>query len=57
MVYRITCYNRNKCHFFYNLIYEKDNIHSLEVKDSYTNDKINMDDIKATIVNDSSEIP
>ena len=42
---------------FYNLIYEKDNVHSLEVKDSYTNDKINMDDIKATIVNDSSEIP
>lgn len=42
---------------FYNLIYEKNNVHSLEVKDSYTNDKINMDDIKATIVNDSSEIP
>ncbi|WP_339837792.1 hypothetical protein [uncultured Flavobacterium sp.] len=42
---------------FYNLIYEKDNVHSLEVKDSYTNDKINMDDIKATIVSDSSEIP
>ncbi|WP_339889414.1 hypothetical protein [uncultured Flavobacterium sp.] len=42
---------------FYNLIYENDNVHSLEVKDSYTNDKINMGDIKATIVNDSSEIP
>jgi predicted DNA-binding transcriptional regulator AlpA len=42
---------------FYNLIYEKDNVHSLEVKDSYTNDKINMDDIKAVIVNDSIEIP
>jgi predicted DNA-binding transcriptional regulator AlpA len=42
---------------FYNLIYEKDNVHSLEVKDSYTNDKINMDDIKAVIVNDSIETP
>ena len=42
---------------FYNFIFEKDNIHSLEVKDSYTNDKINTDDIKAVIVNDSAEIP
>jgi hypothetical protein len=42
---------------FYNLIYEKDNVHSLEVKDSYTNDKINMDDIKAVIVNNNIEIP
>lgn len=36
--------------------YEKGDVHSLEVKDSYTNDKINTDDIKAVIVNDSSEI-
>mgnify|MGYP005990712311 CR=1 FL=1 len=42
---------------FYQFIFEKDDIHSLEVKDSYTNDKINTDDIKAVIVNDSAEIP
>lgn len=42
---------------FYDFIFEKDNIHSLEVKDSYTNDKINTDEIKAVIVNDSTEIP
>lgn len=42
---------------FYNQLLEKDNVHSLEVKDSYTNDKINTEDIKAVIVNDSSEIP
>lgn len=44
-------------YIFYNFIIEKDNIHSLEVKDSYTNDKINTDDIKAVIVSDSAEIP
>lgn len=42
---------------FYNQLLEIDNVHSLEVKDSYTNDKINTEDIKAVIVNDSSEIP
>lgn len=42
---------------FYAFIFEKDNIHSLEVKDSYTNDRISTDDIKAVIVNDSAEIP
>lgn len=42
---------------FYNFIYGNDNIHSLEVKDSYTNDKISTEDIKAVIVNDSAEIP
>ena len=42
-------------YIFYNLIFEKDNVHSLEVKDSYTNDKINTDDIRAVMVNDSSE--
>lgn len=44
-------------YIFYNFIVEKDDVHSLEVKDSYTNDKINTDDIKAIIVNDSAEIP
>lgn len=38
------------------VLYENDDVHSLEVKDSYTNDKINTDDIRAVIVNDSSEI-
>lgn len=42
---------------FYNSEYEKDNVHSLEVKDLYTNDKINTDEIKAVIVNDSLEVP
>jgi hypothetical protein len=42
---------------FYNFIYEKDNVHSLKVKDSYTNDGISTEDIKAVIVNDSAEIP
>ena len=42
---------------FYDFIFEKDNIHSLEVKDSYTNDKISTEDIKAIIVNDSTETP
>lgn len=42
---------------FYDFIFEKDNVHSLEVKDSYTNDRISTDDIKAVIVNDSAEIP
>lgn len=42
---------------FYSFIVEKDTIHSLKVKDSYTNDIINNDDIKALIVNDSSETP
>lgn len=42
---------------FYNFIYGNDNIHSLEVKDSYTNDKISTEDIKAVIINDSAEIP
>ncbi len=42
---------------FYDFIFEKDNVHSLEVKDSYTNDKISTEDIKAVIVNDSAEIP
>ena len=37
--------------------YEKDNVHSLEVKDSYTNDRINTDYIEAVIVSDSVEIP
>ena len=32
-------------------------MHSLEVKDSYTNDRINTDYIEAVIVNDSVEIP
>jgi predicted DNA-binding transcriptional regulator AlpA len=43
--------------FIYGFVYEKDNVHSLEVKDSYTNDKISTEDIKAVIVNDSAEIP
>jgi hypothetical protein len=37
-------------------LFKGDNLYSLEVKDSYTNDKINADDIRAVIVNDSSEI-
>ncbi|MFC4739891.1 hypothetical protein ACFO3U_07780 [Flavobacterium ponti] len=44
-------------YIFYDFIFEKDNVHSLEVKDSYTNDKISTEDIKAVIVNDSAEIP
>ncbi len=42
---------------FFDFIREDDSVHSLEVKDSYTNDKISTEDIKAVIVNDSAEIP
>lgn len=41
---------------FYDQLFLKNNTHYLKIKDSFTNDKISTDDIRAVIVNDSSEI-
>lgn len=37
--------------------YKNSNSHSIEVKDSFSNSKINNDDFKAVIIKDSTEIP
>jgi predicted DNA-binding transcriptional regulator AlpA len=37
--------------------YKNSNSHSIEVKDSFSNNKINNDDFKAVIIKDSTEIP
>lgn len=42
---------------FYFQIFKNKDVHSLKVKDSYTNGTINNEDIKAVIISDSNEIP